>query len=72
MSKVDVTVIEKPVQFTPRPSFSSEKHLQVTDPEVASVEDGEDPELKLPKMSSLVVVLLATLLMQVSSRFSPT
>lgn len=70
MSKADVAVVEEPVRFMPRPSLSLEKQLQVSAPEEATVGDEENPEFKLPKMSSLVMVLMTNVLMQVISYFS--
>ena len=71
MSKADVAVVEEPVQFTSRLSPSPGKQLQAADPEEVTTRDEENPEFKLPGMSSLVVVLMTNVLMQVISRFPP-
>jgi len=42
------------------------------DPEEVTVRDEENPEFKLPKMNSLLLVLMTNVLMQVISRFLPT
>ena len=68
MSRADVTPVEEPSQLTLQPISSSGKESQVTDPERSSIEDGGNPEFKLPKMGSLVVVLVTNVLMQVISR----
>ncbi|KAF9783442.1 MFS general substrate transporter [Thelephora terrestris] len=64
MSRVDTTV-EEPAQLTPRRSSSLLKQLQVADPERVVTEDDENPEFKLPKTTSLAVVLMTNALMQV-------
>lgn len=61
-------MVESPSQFTSGLSPSLGKQLQVADPEEIILDD-ENPEFKLPKMSSLVVVLMTNVLMQVFSRF---
>lgn len=70
MSKADVAVVKEPLQFTSRPTSSSGKQPQAANPEEAIVGDEENPEFKLPGMSSLVVVLVTNVLMQVISRLS--
>ena len=70
MSKADVAIVEEPLQFTSQLSSSSRKQPQAANPEGAIVGDEENPEFKLPKMSSLVVVLVTNVLMQVISRLS--
>ena len=68
MSKVDAAAVEEPVQIASRLSLQT----QVADPEgVTTVGDEENPEFKLPKMSSLVVVLVTNVLLQVISHFFP-
>ena len=67
MSRVDVTVVEEPPRLTLQPFSSSGKQSQVTDPETVGTGDEENPEFKLPKMSSLVVVLVTNVFMQVMS-----
>jgi len=70
MSKVDVTVLEQPVQFTTQTSFIwGKKQGHIPDPEVVSVRDEEDPEFMLPRIGSLVVVILTNVLLQVSFGF---
>ena len=71
MSKVDVAVVEEPLQLTPQPNTSLGKS-QIADPEEVAVGDDENPEFKLPKTSSLVVVLTTNVLMQVIPHFPPT
>lgn len=66
-----MAVIQEPAQSTLQPITEStliEKQSPVTDLERASAPDGENPEFKLPKMSSLVVVLVTNVLLQVMSR----
>ena len=70
MSKADVAIVEEPLQFASQLSSSSGKQPQAANPEGAIVGDEENPEFKLPKMSSLVVVLVTNVLMQVISRLS--
>ena len=70
MSKADVAIVEEPLQFTSQLSSSSGKQPQAANPEGAIVGDEQNPEFKLPKMSSLVVVLVTNVLMQVISRLS--
>ncbi|KAF9647577.1 MFS general substrate transporter [Thelephora ganbajun] len=66
MSKVDVAVVEEHVQVPSPPSSSFGRQLQVADPEEVTIRDDGNPEFKLPKMSSLVVVLMTNVLMQIS------
>jgi len=66
MSKVDMTIAEELLQSVSRQNSSLGKQLPVTSPEEAIDGGDENPEFKLPKMSSLVVVLVANFLMQVS------
>ena len=70
MSKVDVEVVEEPLQPASRPNSSFGKP-QITDPEELAVGDDENPEFKLPKTSSLIVVLTTNVLMQVIPHFLP-
>jgi len=70
MSKADVAVLEEPLQLVPQPNSSPGKR-QVADPEEVVVGDDENPEFKLPKTSSLVVVLTTNVLMQVIPHFPP-
>jgi hypothetical protein len=72
MSKVDVAVVEEPLPSAPWPGSSVGKQLQVADPEGTILEDDENPEFKLPKMSSLAIVLTTNLLMQVISHLHLT
>jgi len=65
MFKVDMTIAEELLQPVSRQNSSLGKQLPVTFPEEAIGGD-ENPEFKLPKMSSLVVVLVTNFLMQVS------
>ena len=60
-----MAVIEEPSHLTLRPIPSSGKQSQVTDLEVVSYGDSENPEFKLPKMGSLTVVLVTNVFMQV-------
>ena len=62
-----MTVVEGPSQFTSPPNSSSGKQLQVADLEELIIRNDENTEFKLPKMSSLVVVLMTNVLMQVIS-----
>lgn len=71
MFKVGVAVVEEPVQFTPQLNSSSGEQPRA-DPEEVTVRDEENPEFKLPKMNSLLLVLITNVLMQVISRFLPT
>ena len=72
MSKVDVATVEEPVRIASRLSLGSGRQTQIADPEgVTAVGDEENPEFKLPKMSSLVVVLVTNVLLQVISHFFP-
>ena len=64
-SRADMVVVEGPSELTLQPISSLGKQSQPADPEGASIGDGENPEFKLPKMSSLVVVLLTNVFMQV-------
>jgi hypothetical protein len=64
MPKVDVAIVQEPLPSTLQPDSSLGKQLQVIDPEGVTLGDDENPEFKLPKMSSLVVVLTTNLLMQ--------
>jgi len=66
MSKVDMTIVEESLQPVSRQNSSLGKQLPVASPEEAIDGDDENPEFKLPKMSSLVVVLVTNFLMQVS------
>ena len=66
MSKVDVTVIERPVQLTSKSSFLWGKKTHIPDPEVVSVHDDEDSEFILPKIGSLAVVIMTNVLLQVT------
>ena len=61
----DAIVVEEPIQSTSLPSPTSSKQSQVADPEGVNFDDGQNPEFKLPKMSSLVMVLMTNALMQV-------
>lgn len=63
-----MTVTEGSLQFMSRLGSSLVKRPQVVDPEEATDGDDENPEFKLPKMSSLVIVLVTNMLMQVLSR----
>ena len=67
MTKVDISFVEEASLSTAPSSSSLEKQLQVVDPESLAIGDNENPEFKLPKMGSLVVVLITNLLMQVIS-----
>jgi len=71
MSKVDVAVVEEPLQFASQPNSSLGKS-QVADLEEIAVGDDENPEFKLPKTNSLLVVLAMNVLMQVILHFFPT
>lgn len=66
MYRTDAPIVEKPVEFSPRPSPSLARQLHAADLERAGAEDEENSEFKLPKMSSLVMVIMTNLLMQVS------
>ena len=72
MSKVGVTVIERPVQPTSKTSFLWGTKTHIPDLEVVSVHDDEDPEFVLPEISSLVVVIMTNVLLQVSFGLAPT
>jgi len=65
MSKVDVEVVEEPLQLSSPPNSSFGKQPQVEDPEEVIIGDDQNPEFKLPKTSSLVIVLTTNALMQV-------
>jgi len=71
MFKVDAAVAEKPVQFTFQLNSSSGEQPQA-DLEEVTTRDEENPEFKLPKMSSLVLVLMTNVLIQVISSVLPT
>ena len=72
MSKVDVTVIERPVESAPQSSFIwGKKKTHIPDPEVVSVHDDEDSEFMLPKIGSLAVVIMTNVLLQVGVPFLP-
>ena len=60
MSNADMAVVEEPVQPT--------SQRRSADPEEVTFREEGNPEFKLPKMSSLVVVLMTNALMQVISR----
>ena len=62
-----MAVVEEPVQPTSQRRSSLGQQLQLADPEEVTLREG-NPEFKLPKMSSLVVVLMTNTLMQVISR----
>ena len=68
MFKVEAVVAEKPVQFTFQLNPSSREQPQA-DPEEVTTRDEENPEFKLPKTSSLVLVLMTNVLIQVISPF---
>jgi len=74
MSKADVAVVEEPVQPLSRRSSILGEQLQVADPEQVSLRDegNRNPEFKLPKTSSLVVVIMTNVLLQVILRVLPT
>jgi hypothetical protein len=72
MPKVDVAIVQEPLPSTLQPDSSLGEQLQVIDPEGVTLGDGENPEFKLPKMSSPVVVLMTNLFMQVISHLLPT
>ena len=65
---MDVTVVEEPSQLAPQPNSSLGKP-QDSDLEEVTVGNDENPEFKLPKTSSLVVVLTTNVLMQVTLHF---
>ena len=67
MSKGDITITEVSAQSTPRTSFSQEQRAHIADLEVVNVQD-EDPELILPETSSLVMVIMTNVLLQVTFR----
>ena len=69
MSRVDVGIVGEPAQLTPRQSSSFVRQPHIADPEVVSTGDEENPEFKLPKISSLAVVIMANALTQVTSFF---
>ena len=71
MSKVDVTVTERPVQPISKTNFLWGKKSYIPDPEVVSVHDDEDSEFILPKISSLAVVIMANVLLQVTFPLPP-
>ena len=62
-----MAVVEEPVQLTSRPGSSLGKQLQAAGPEEGANSDEGNPEFKLPRMSSLVMVLATNVLMQVIS-----
>jgi hypothetical protein len=68
MTRVDVAIIEEPSLLTLQPISSLGKRVHLEDPEGASIGDDENPEFKLPKMSSLIVVLMTNVFMQVTLR----
>jgi len=65
-----MTIVEESLQPVSRRNSSLGKQLPVASPEEAIDGDDENPEFKLPKMSSLVVVLVTNFLMQVFYTFS--
>ena len=65
---MDVAVLEQPVQSTTQTSFIWGKKGHIPDPEVVSVQD-DDSEFMLPRIGSLVVVILTNVLLQVSFGF---
>ena len=65
MSKADVEVVGEPSQLTSGLDTALGKQPQVTDLEEVTNGDDENPEFKLPKMSSLVVVLMTNVLLEV-------
>ena len=67
-----MAIVQEPLPSAPQLDSSLGKQLQVIDPEGVTLGDDENPEFKLPKMSSPVVVLMTNLLMQVISYFLPT
>ena len=71
MSKVQLTVVEEPTKSTPQQSSSLQQQPQATDPEGVTTEDDRNPEFKLPKTTSLAVVLMTNVLMQVTYSFLP-
>lgn len=66
------SVIEEPAQSTSRSNLSLRKQPQVPYPEGGIVDDEENSEFKLPRMGSLVVVLMTNVLMQVTPCIPPT
>src|SRR6266478_8333968 len=71
MPKVDSAFLEEPVRLTTRPSSRFGEQLRIADPEGVAIGGDENPEFKLPKMSSLFVVLMTNVLMQVFLHFLP-
>ena len=68
MSEVDMAVVEEPVQPTSQRRSSLGGQLRLADPEEVTLREEGNPEFKLPKTSSLIVVLMTNALMQVTSR----
>ena len=68
---MDVAVVKAPAQFTSRLSSSLGKQLQFAGLHQGTDGDEENPEFKLPKMSSLAMVITTNVLMQVISCILP-
>ena len=65
-------VVEERARSPARSNLSLSKQPQVTYPEGGVIGDEANPEFKLPRMGSLVVVLMTNVLMQVTLRIPPT
>ena len=64
-------IVEEHAQSIPHPNLSLGEQLQVAYPEGEIVGDEGNPEFKLPRTGSLVVVLMTNVLIQVTLRIPP-
>ena len=68
MLETNAIIVEEPIQFTSRQSSDLERRPNIMDPEGGTTGGGENPEFKLPKISSLAVVIMTNGLLQVNFR----